>query len=171
MKSKKIVKLTFVLFTVFLISCATTVSNVGKDTDTPVPTSYENAPWTKLWSAAFADDFNGKAIKFDAMWIGVSSSFTQMHMSAGFAPYNSGKWVEIGVTELGDEKTSFGQYSKQQWGLYIPKSKSGVAFELTEGDTVTIYAVCKKLNFGSALTGSNAGISPLVLEVQEIEKK
>ena len=169
MKTEKIILLTSVLFTVFLMSCATTVSKVGDTTDTTIPTSYENAPWAKLWSAAFADDFNGKAVKFDAMWIGVASGM--MHMSAGFAPYNSGEWVEIGVTELGDQKATFGQYSKQEWGLYIPKSKSDVAFKLKEGDKVTIYAVGKKMNFGSALSGSNAAISPLVLEVQEIEKK
>lgn len=128
---------------------------------------YQEVPFAKLFNPGFAGDFNGKKVKIVVQWIGVATAM--MHMSAGFAPYNNGQWVEVGITVLGDTKAAFGQYAQAKWNLYIPKKDSDPAFNLVDGEKVTLYVACKMQNFSSML-GGNSGLSNLVLVIDKIEK-
>jgi len=128
--------------------------------------SYETVAWAKLWNSAFADEFNEKRVRLEAMWIGVAQSL--MDVSAGFKPYNSGDWVEVGITKPGDTET-MGQYSNQKWSVYIPKKQSDLAFALEKGTNVTVSAVARKAKYASAVGGTGV-LNQLILEIEKIEK-
>jgi len=120
--------------------------------------SYETVPWAKLWNSAFVDEFVGKRVRLEAMWIGVVQG---MVLGAGL--YNS-DWVQVGITSVGDTET-MGQYRNQKSLVYIPKKQSDLAFALEKGTHVIVYAVARK-----AVLGSVTKYNQLILEISKIEK-
>lgn len=100
--------------------------------------------WGKFWNSAFVDEYAGKLVEIDAKWIGVATSL--MDVVAADKPYNGGKWVQVGITQIGDKisSESFNQYPNQCWKVFIRKELSDKAFQIESGSNVKVTGIAQK---------------------------
>ena len=99
---------------------------------------YQPAPYKKLCSAAFVDDYAGKKISFRAMFVG-EWTIVQTYEHAGikvadrvFLNHRDVAY-KAADTGLGSSDAMFPEFA-----LSIPKSKSDVVYELQRGDIIEV---------------------------------
>jgi hypothetical protein len=139
-----------------LMGCAGKNAQVTLQSNPPTSTAPVEAPWAKLWSAAFSDDFKGQSVQVTAQWLGVATG--TMCVASSFAPWKD--MVSVGLAPVGAEVT-MGQAVDQQWCVFVPKSKSDSVFTIATGSRVRVV--------GRADVFAAGSVKMLVLVVDRIE--
>jgi len=110
-----------------------------------VPTSFSNAPYKKLASAAFVDDYAGKGIKVKAMFIG-EWTLVQIVEQMG-AKIKGRVFINTRSLDYKAAETGLGSSDNEIPDIVVsvPKAKSDWVYEYKRGDIIEITGVTEKI--------------------------
>ena len=153
--------LTVATVAVLSVGCGATTRSAAR-TAAAQPASYEDAPYKKLVSEAFVDEFDGKGVHFKAMFVG-EWTITQTYRQTGidtdgqvFINHRDISYVSQ-ETGLGSSDMAFPGFP-----LSIPKAKSNIVYEMNRGDVFEVW--------GRAVKSGGLGKIGLYIMIDRIQK-
>lgn len=130
----------FVSAFIFIFGC-------GTASKPPVPTSfdaYQNAPYKKLCSESFIDEYAGKYIHFKAMFVG-EWTLTNLYTRSGIDIANK-VFINHRDVSYKSQETGLGSSDAMtpEFALSISKDKSDIVYNSSRGDIIEVWGYAEK---------------------------
>ncbi|MCP4545809.1 MAG: hypothetical protein GY835_05005 [bacterium] len=111
------------------------------------PESYVDAPYKKLGSEAFVEDYDGKLLHFKAMFVGEWTLTNVYEMIGGISTRNR-VFINHRDVSYVAQQTGLGSSDAEfpPFALSVPKSKSDLVYELSRGDVFEVWGRAEKAN-------------------------
>lgn len=163
--SKKLIQISFLFFTISLILPSIAIAQQDS--------AFIQATYKKLCSPSFIDDYAGKNISFQALYLGELTLINYYELSFGM---NTKDKIFINHRDMSyvSEQTGLGSSDAQMpcFALSIEKSNSDVVFALKKGDIIEIHGVAEKAEkqFKAVSSGEITRFTILDVHIIEIKK-
>jgi len=159
-----ILMLVISVLSTLMVGCAANVANEQAVTaKQQEPLTYASAPYAKLSSEAFVDDYNGKGVSFR---VSFKSEFTFLQAYTLGGMKTEGRiFINHQDVSYKDGENGFGSSDNMipPFALSIEKAKSDIIYELKRGDIIEVKGLAQK----DALPGKQ-GLHIMIHEIKKV---